>query len=670
MSAITWSVEADMSRVGTFDDDLTGYVEKPTMGLSINRGMGANGRYRTGRMTVGLSNKDGTFTPENTASAYHGELRPGAPIRLKATHATIDYTQYVGYWQSGSFAWRAGKVPTVKATCDDLSAWLHKFRPVDMAVASRVTGAAITTIIETNLGLAAGDHTTDTGAQTIPVHFVEGGDALSAIRDITLAELGGINYVTAAGLLRFEDRDSRIGLSGLSDTWGDGTNIVPSGIDYIWNEDEVISKVELQANIYVTNPATEVLADFSRNAANSESLSLTANQVYGPVRLDFGIPVSSIVTPAANIDYEANSAVDGTGSDQTANLTVTVTLQGAGYSLTLTNASGATIYVTKFQVRGIGEEFITDNPTFFLEKTIPGDKVAKGAQLQIPFADDVALLRDYAFGVLHTFRYAYPQVVLHFNTSHDDTKVALLTADLGDMILYKDSGLGVDFASNTKAGAFVDDWWYIVGITKHVPPNWAGENFRCSVRLEPAYLHFDPAKMAYDNFGRDDASNDLGISLSGDTWADDANMDIVSNKARANSDTLQTPNLDLGTSATDQVIESTLAAIGAGDEVGITGRYQDTSNFYNFYLDKGSNEAILEKNVAAAVTELSSPAFTVGTGHELRMIIQGSRIRCWADMKLVIDTTDSALTTGTKVGLWARNASGTTTFDDFHGRRI
>lgn len=74
--------------------------------------------------------------------------------------------------------------------------------------------------------------------------------------------------------------------------------------------------------------------------------------------------------------------------------------------------------------------------------------------------------------------------------------------------------------------------------------------------------------------------------------------------------------------------------------------------------------------VATVVTELASPAFTVGSSHEIRAMVQGDRLRVWVDFVQYIDVDDSALTTGTKCGLMARNASGTTTFENFYGQGL
>jgi len=61
-----------------------------------------------------------------------------------------------------------------------------------------------------------------------------------------------------------------------------------------------------------------------------------------------------MVTPVATIDYLMNTASDGSGSDITADLTVTVTYGANGAEYELTNNNASVGYVTKLQARGKG----------------------------------------------------------------------------------------------------------------------------------------------------------------------------------------------------------------------------------------------------------------------------------------------------------------------------
>lgn len=834
MATVTWSVLADFNRDGVYETDLTPYVSAPGNGLGLNRGINREGRPMISTLNLAVLNSDGRFTPENSAGPYYGQLVPNVPIQVTSTHNTVSYTHWTGYIRKFRVGWASGTVPMCQMTCTDIAEDLAKSGPINVDTATTVAVNTALTSIATAIGLTAGDLSLDASIQTLPLHVVSGQDALTAMVEAAQSEMGGLLWVTADGKIRFENRHSRLGVTP-DHTWGDGTVIFPKAISYDLNNTDLIGKIVVMPTIYMAQETDTEIFRFSRGKKTGDSLALLAGETYTAL-WEYDAPVSSITTPVAQTDYQANDAADGSGTDRTSSLTVTVTDLGAAATISLKNTYSATIYVTLFKIRGGASAWSGQTPRFVAEKNGWESHASSGAEIKVPFADDTQATRDYAVALERTYRYPYPVLTLTFDGAHptaasDTTKKAsLLALELGDLVLYKDTGLGVDFATNQKAGAYVNDWWYVEAIKMTVPPTFAGKSFGLEVTLSPSYNYRNLDAIAYDNFTRANSVGDLGTADSKDVWANDGNMDIATNAARANSDTLQMPTVDIGpgranlctnggfetnttgwitsgpgywltgtptlsrittdfkfgtacarivvasgqynglsyavtlsattayivsfwykgtsngaacffgeadggtsagaalnqdtggewlrfsqtftTSADtanvfgirttavggtmdyvidgvqietgsvatryihtdgaigyniDQVVEASLAAIGAGDEVGLVLRYVDANNQYRVYLDKGSNEVILEKNVAGVVTELSSPAFTVGTAHELRALAQGSRIRVWADYTQVIDATDTALQTGTKVGLFARNANATATLDDFYG---
>lgn len=662
---ISYTVEADFDRNGSYETDLTGDVENPGSGITIDRGFGKDGIYQISKVSIVLSNRAGTYSFGNSASALYGKLVPGVPIRVKATYSATDYVYWTGYIQryvvSGV---AAGQVPLCTLECSDLADYLAQFTPVNVSLAERTTAAAYTAIAAA-AGLSGGDYSFG-GLQTLPLHWVRNADALTAMAQVQQSEMGGQWYIDADGVIQGESRASRLGIS-VDDTWGDGTNIMPSAASVEVSDADLISKASVQAQIFVEDRDEQVIFAFSRNAANPtpDSLAIAAGQTYGPVSLDYPTLVETVAAQESGEDYTFNTAIDGTGTDITSDLTVTMTEQGAGFQLTLKNGNASTGYVTKFEKKGLAHNYVPDRPIFTYSLPISGDKTERGITVQLPFADDSGNARDFAVQLVRTWRYPYPRLKLLFNAGkHADATVAMLSVELGDLIKYKDTSV------TTMTRTYSDDWWYVEHIRHVINPSWAGQNFQTEVTMVPSYLFRNLDAIVYDQFDRADASGDLGSATSNDTWADDTGFDIASNVAVANMDTLSMPNLNLGTGITDQVIEVQLAAIGTGDEVGVVFRYADADNQYRVYLDKGSNEVILEKNVATTITEISSPAYTVGTTAELKVIIQSTRIRVWVDGLLYIDTTDSGLSAGTKVGLFARNADSTTTFNEFYAQGL
>ena len=846
MADVTWSVLADFDRSGTYETDLTSYVTKPGSGVVVDRGMGPDGFMRTSKLGVTFNNADGRFTAGKTDGAYYGQLDPGVPVQIKATHASaqeitetvaetaddgfeaigtalatnqvaagivssmeingflrfqglaiaqgtpitqallklgvidvagtpnttvygvdeddaaafadpgnlpsnatrtaastvftptgrglasidvtaivqeiidragwgsgndiafvmddnagsgtnywvahdvddagataqlvvtfeedVDYTLWTGYIQKWKRRWRAGTVPMAVAECVDIGEYLVNGARVNVTVSeSRDTDGALIAIMDA-VGLGSGDRDVEDGLQDLPFHFAQAQTPMEAMMAVVRSEMGGWLWINASGQLRFESRATRLGIS-VDDTWGDGTEIVPVEIDEVFDPLDFVTKVSVRTTVFAEGQADqEVFRVVSRSAQqpSDNSIALTAGQVY--IREFSGAQgVSAFTTPVAETDYMANASADGSGADKTSDLDVTLTDLGGGrFRIRLENTDASTIYVTKFRLRGTQVAFYADRPEAVVELSRSDLPAGREVTVDVPFGgDDVYQPVEWAMTLMRPNRYAEPRLVLKYHGATDDEKVALLSLEIGMQILYDDRAMSASAVGGVSAPAsYTHDWFRVEAIKYHIPPDWAGKDFLCEVTLSPQHLFRNLDAIAFDDFARDNATGDLGISANGVTWANDTGYNIVSGQARANTDTLSMATLNLGTGIVDQVVEAQLSNIGTGDEVGVVFRYTDADNQYRCYLDKGSNEVILEKNVATTVSEIASPAFTVGTAHEMRAMVQGERIRVWVDFELVIDTTDSALSAGTNVGLFARNASATTTFDNFYGQGL
>lgn len=665
MATITWALTADFDRDGTYETALTPYVARPGGGLRVERGVGRDGVPMTSKLSVTLLNTGGEFSPHNTSSALYGLLNPGVPVRVTATHNAVDYTLWTGYAMTWRTAWAGGGLSTCQVDCADLISVLKGAPPVNVtASTSRDTDAALVAICDA-VGLVAGDRVFDDGVQDLPMHFAVGEEPVAALMAVTASEMGGMLYPAATGELRFEARNSRSGVTP-GDNWGDGTDVVPVGVEYNLEPGEFVTQVTARSTVFRNGQADTQVFAFSQNMftrPTATSMALAAGEVWART-FQANSAYVALTALDAVYDYTANTAIDGTGTDKTSALTATVTDLGGGrFRLKLVNTDAATIYVTKFRMRGQPVEFFADRAEAEFSLSVDGYKAGKSLQFDVPFAGDTGdTIRDYAYQELRVGRYPWPMLALTFLPGNDTSRAALLGADLGQLIRYVDTSLAANWSPQ------VDDWWYIEALSYTIPPDWAGQTFSVTVTMSPSYVYRNLDAIVFDTFDRADATGDLGTSFSGDAWANDTGFDIVSNKARANTDTLSMATLDLG--ETDQVVEVQIAAIGTGDEVGVVFRYADVNNQYRCYLDKASSELVFEKNVSGTVSEIVSPAYTVGTAHEMRVMVQGARVRVWVDRVLSIDTTDNALSAGAKVGLFARNASGTATFENFYGQGL
>lgn len=650
--------EGDFDRDGTYETDLSSYLTQRAGGLVISRGAARAGALGEGTLQLNLDNYDGTFTVEYSGSSLYGQLEARVPIRVRCTMNGTDYAMFTGY--VSRYQPRFGRVGENRCVVEakDLAAHLGRFPLANLVVAEDVTTGEAVQRLADYLGIGAITDV-DEGRETLPIHYARNANALNALMDVVKSEMGGEAFVDADGVLRFLERARRIGAEADRE-WGTGTDIEPELVEPELTDEDLITSCAVQANMFLLENQEVLVFTFSRNARNpvADSLFLPAGVPY-EAELDFGAPMTALVEPEAYVDYTANAAIDGTGADQTGDLAVTITDRGAGFRLSL--VSTVDTYLTWFQLRGLPADFVVDRPVFTHTVSIAGSVMDEGVTLQVPFTEDTQRPRDYPVGVCRTYRYGYPFVRLHFAWDTEEIAREMLEVELWDQVYFEDTGPGgAEFLTHLK------DHFYVVGIQHRLQP---GVVERTTVTLVPSYLYFDVEQVVTDGFDRADATGALGTAISGDAWSGDSAMDLVSGTARASSDSAQTPTLSLFESE-DQVVEVQISEIGAGDEVGVVFRFDSAENYSRAYVDAGSNEAVLEHVIGGVATEVASPAYTVGTSAELRVMVQGHRVRVWVDRRLYIDEEDPLAWLGPRVGLFARNASGTAKFDNFHGRGI
>lgn len=387
--------------------------------------------------------------------------------------------------------------------------------------------------------------------------------------------------------------------------WGDGTNVKPFQYELERNDTEQLTKVSTQATVRLQGQADEEIFRFSRGMdtlPTADSMVMAAGAVY-EADFPYAAPITALVTPVANTDYRANTAIDGSGTDVTSSLTVTATDQGAGFRLRLVNTTAANLYVTFFRLRGQVVPFQVDRPVFTFAKSVDGTLVDKGVQLDVPFVGDSGgTVRDYALSTLRTFRYAYPRLTLTFKWSHDDISKSMMALDFGDLVYYKDTGL--TYATGSSG---TDEWWYVENIRTDIQ---IGKLPTTVVSLVPSYLFRHLAGTKYDLFTRDNTASGLGLSTSEDTWESSSTWAILSNKARPLSDSRMITALDVGKN--DQVAEvsiSGLSTAGDGANIGVALRWYDDDNHIRVFVNRGTQEVVAEQVFAATVTEIGRESY-------------------------------------------------------------
>jgi len=297
--------------------------------------------------------------------------------------------------------------------------------------------------------------------------------------------------------------------------------------------------------------------------------------------------------------------------------------------------------------------------TWTAELAIPGVKGGQRRTYNLPWVSDSTKARDYAQQMLRIARYPEELLELTFPWKDDASRDAMIAAELYQLIAYQDTSVGPSRA------AYVDDWYRVIGLSQRTTIGSAPETVAL---LKPSLNFRDLDNIAWDDFNRADGS--LGKTPTGDTWViNDGAWEISSNKARPTSTALGVTTFDLGVS--NFVAELSLSGLTADTSViaGIVFRYASTLDSVRFTINRTGSNIWSIANVNGIPSTQASGAWTVTDTAELRIVVQGNRMRGWLDRKLVFDISNSHNSSDTKVGMYCDGRS-TVELDNFYAQGL
>jgi hypothetical protein len=385
-------------------------------GISIRRGMQGGGPddnvASTGTASFSLNN-----SAANSAhllgyySLYHANKRAGwaldIPCRVRfedPTTGTI-YTRFVGLIDSispsaGQYLDRRVRVQAVD-WMDDAARWALTAAVGEQAGKrwDQVASAIVTQMPTQPVGQSF-DAGVETYAFSLDSSAFAQQTALAEFKKLADSERGVV-YLTAAGILRFEGRHTRLlnttSVWVLTDTEINGL-AVPSTRNEIIDTVRVTIHPKLvdvtnvtvydQANVITIQPgATQLLLGSFRDQITGDTMGGTDIQPLVP-----------------GTDWLANSLADGTGTNLTGSFTVAMTKGASGLSFSVVNASAVVGYLTKLVVRGKG---IRDKATVQLQSpTTTGSHVYA---LDMPYQDSSDVGQGAADYYVQKYNTAYAQ---------------------------------------------------------------------------------------------------------------------------------------------------------------------------------------------------------------------------------------------------------------------
>jgi len=343
VSEPTWTALIDWDADGDLGDPYED-VSADLVDLEFGGGRSAaTDEFAAGQCILTLENPAGRYSRYNTASPLFGQVLPGRELVLSATHNSTWYPGFRGELVDVREQRTVDRLPTVQLTFIDSFERLRR-GSISLPLLEGLRVDQILDAICDAAGWPAARRSFETALMSLPRYWCHRKAPLQALQEAAKQELGGQLHGDRAGILRFENRDSRT-LQPLYATVTDAADL-----DLSFRRDDLVSDVSFEragldvatglSVLYSLSPTGRQLAPGSDSALN---------RLYG----EFATAGKNVVSPVAGTDFSANSQPDGSGTDKTAQVSIAAfTSYGGGFSATFLNVDTAPVYLTLFQVRG------------------------------------------------------------------------------------------------------------------------------------------------------------------------------------------------------------------------------------------------------------------------------------------------------------------------------
>lgn len=331
---------------------------------------------------ISLENVDGRFTA-NKGQTCGTALYPNRPMIIQLGFSVMSTDKTLSVFKGLSDQPREDKMTrqlTVHAY--DYLKYLNQYELESTVYEDKRSDEIIDDILDT-IGFSSDQYVLDVGLNTIGyAWFTKGTKAGDAIRNICEAEEGYF-YQDEEGIIRFENRRTYNVAPRTTTQW-----TIKADDIIEWQEDlstQIINRCIVKAKPRQVSGVQEVWRDavVEEVPANS-SITIWA-------QLDN--PVTSFSSITATTDYLGNTAIDGSGTNITGSITITVTSFTDTAKLVIANGTGATAYITYLRLRGT-PAIITHEINELYEDI---DSQNKYARQQLDIVNDFIDSGDYAY---------------------------------------------------------------------------------------------------------------------------------------------------------------------------------------------------------------------------------------------------------------------------------
>lgn len=444
-------VEVDWNKDGDFDDleeDITVDVEQ------VREVNGREAELETtpaGTMELTVDDPDGDYSPTNSSTRFgNGNVTVGRPIRLRVAHLGTFYN----LWRGTIERIRVDPRPDIKKAylfCVDGRDQLDRvtINAPSTGPLSNVyigaTGGPLEEILDA-AGWPAADRVADSGADLLSEWWAHRKTAGAALDELETGEKSFM-YIAGDGKHTYEDRHHRLkdGQGGAADhrtsqgTFTETMTALPQDFSA-----RTVRNIAL-----VTGHKRVVKASaYVFGMLDTPTIDNGSSETFW---VDLPNPASAITETEANVDWKANRQADGSGTDETSNVSIVTTFFGQSVRMVVTNSAGVRIYLIpgtsdpnetlRIRATEYDDTELVAESSDSTSKTKHGDR---SIEVETLYVGNVNTLKAYADWLKDRFKDPHQDnLVMELLGSTDALITQILARELSDRVTLTSAHLGI-----------------------------------------------------------------------------------------------------------------------------------------------------------------------------------------------------------------------------------
>lgn len=361
---VDWNADGNPSNIADQTIDLKVYRGREFFIRLDNQNVASGFQpVRPGTLSITLDDPNLIYDPNNTDSPLYPTVEPGAEIRVFVRPATGSGYKYLF----------AGEIIDVQSYNDGDS---HKVRIKGIDDLQKLSDLDVRSSIEesktlselANLALDKvswpySKRRIESSAFIVP-YWWESRRAFTAINDLSETE-GGYFFADAQGNIAYYsqffqppividlDESELLKSVVFSRPWESVRNIIRAISNPVALQSEQDIWTLSDTPVLATGESRTIWASFTRESSTVGALD--------------------VVAPVATTDYTANSAADGSGTDLTADVSVSLTAFSQSAKITVFNDATSPAFITLLKVRG--KPLVLSSPLFSEVSIPPGNRL-------------------------------------------------------------------------------------------------------------------------------------------------------------------------------------------------------------------------------------------------------------------------------------------------------